>query len=131
MTDTLALLPKTPDWIDGLCREIDTLKFSSAFDCFAADAVLAFGVKQISGAPAMQAFFVQIDAPLDIEHRILEVWAGRTTTYLRGEADMAKKGMPETRVLAPFMWLFRVDQERGPITHWYVTAGPLAVDKVM
>jgi hypothetical protein len=37
----------------ALCREIDTLKFTSAFDCFSPDAVPAFGVKQISGAPVM------------------------------------------------------------------------------
>ena len=79
----------------------------------------------------MQAFFVQIDAPLDIDHRILEVWAGSTTTYVRGEADMAKKESPQIRVVAPFMWLFRREHESGPITHWYVTAGPLATDKVL
>jgi hypothetical protein len=131
MTDTLTLESRTPNWIDALCQEIDTLKFTSAFDCFSADAVLSFGVKQISGAPAMQAFFVQIDAPLDIDHRILEVWAGSTTTYVRGEADMAKKESPQIRVVAPFMWLFRREHESGPITHWYVTAGPLATDKVL
>jgi hypothetical protein len=71
MSNTFTLLDKTPDWIKALCREIDTLKFASAFDTFTPDAILAFGVKQITGASAMQAFFVKIDSPLNIDHRIL------------------------------------------------------------
>jgi len=128
---TITLLPQTPDWIDALCREIDTLEFTAAFDRFSADAVLAFGVTEVTGAAAMQAFFVKIDSPLDIKHRILEVWAGSTTTFVRGEAEMAKKQSPETRVVAPFMWLFRQDHEGGPVTHWHVTAGPLATENVL
>ena len=107
MSKTLTLLDRTPDWIGALCREIDTLKFASAFDTFTPDAILAFGVKQITGASAMQAFFVKIDSPLNIDHRILEVWDGEMTTYVRGEAEMAKKAEPNTKVTAPFMWLFR------------------------
>jgi hypothetical protein len=84
------------NWIEALCREIDTLKFASAFDTFTPDAILAFGVKQITGASAMQAFFVKIDSPpLNIDHRILEVWDGEMTTYVRGEAEMAKQGGTE------------------------------------
>jgi thiamine pyrophosphate-dependent acetolactate synthase large subunit-like protein len=52
MSNTLTLLDRTPDWIEALCREIDTLKFASAFDTFTPDAILAFGVKQITGASA-------------------------------------------------------------------------------
>jgi hypothetical protein len=55
MSNTLTLFDRTPDWIEALCREIDTLKFASAFDTFTPDAILAFGVKQITGASAMQA----------------------------------------------------------------------------
>jgi hypothetical protein len=32
----------------------------------------------------MQAFFVKIDSRLNINHRILEIWDGETTTYVRG-----------------------------------------------
>jgi hypothetical protein len=64
-------------------------------------------VKQITGASAMQAFFVKIGSPLNIDHRILEVWDGDMTTFVRGEAEMAKKAEPNTKVTAPFMWLFR------------------------
>src|SRR6266576_5785295 len=106
MPNTLTLLDRTPDWIEALCREIDTLKFASVFDTFTPDAILAFGVKQITGASAMQAFFVKIDTPLNIDHRILEVWDGDMTTFVRGEAEMAKKAEPNTKVTAPFMWLF-------------------------
>jgi hypothetical protein len=38
----------------------------------------------------MQSFFVKIDSPLNINHRILEVWPGEKTTYFRGEAEKAK-----------------------------------------
>lgn len=130
MAKTLALLLATPDWRVGLCHEIDTLEFKSAFDCFAGNAVLGFGVTYIAGPVAMQAFFVQIDSPLDIKHRILEVWSGGTT-YVRGEAELATRDQPETQILAPFMWLFRRDRGGGPVVHWSVTAGPLATDKML
>jgi hypothetical protein len=131
MTKTLLLLEATPDWIDALCREIDTLDFTSAFDCFEPDAVMEFGVKQITGAATMQAFFVKIDGPLNIDHRILEVWDGATTTYVRGEASMAKKEKPDAKVTAPFMWLFRRDSPDRLFVHWYITAGPLETDSVL
>jgi hypothetical protein len=57
-----------------------------------------------TGVSPMQAFFVKIDSPLNIDHRILEVWDGEMTTYVRGEAEMAKKAEPDTKVTAPFMW---------------------------
>jgi hypothetical protein len=34
MSNTLTVLDGTPNWIEALCREIDTLKFASAFDTF-------------------------------------------------------------------------------------------------
>jgi hypothetical protein len=95
------------------------------------DAILAFGVKQITGASAMQAFFVKIDSPLNIDHRILEVWDGEMTTYVRGEAEMAKKAEPNTKVTAPFMWLFRRDAPGGRFSRWFITAGPLETDSVL
>jgi hypothetical protein len=48
----------------------------------------------------MQALFVKIDGPLNIDHCILEVWDGATTTYVRGEAEMAKKDNPFTAIKA-------------------------------
>jgi hypothetical protein len=131
MSNTLTLLDRTPDWVEALCREIDTLKFASAFDTFTPDAILAFGVKQITGAPAMQAFFVKIDSPLNIDHRFLEVWDGETTTYVRGEAEMAKKTEPDKKVTAPFMWLFRRDAANGRFSRWFITAGPLKTESVL
>ena len=123
MSNTLTLLHGTPDRVEALCREIDTLKFASAFDTFTPDAILAFGVKQITGAPAMQAFFVKIDSPLNIDHRILEVWDGET--------EMAKKAEPESTVTAPFMWLFRRAAADGRLSSWFITAGPLKTESVL
>jgi len=131
MSNTLTLQDRTPDWVEALCREIDTLKFASAFDTFTPDAILAFGVKQITGASAMQAFFVKIDSALNIDHRILEVWDGETTTYVRGEAEMAKKTEPDSKVMAPFMWLFRRDAPHGSFSRWFITAGPLETESVL
>jgi hypothetical protein len=131
MSNTLTLQDRTPDWVDALCREIDTLKFTSAFNTFTLDAILAFGVKQITGASAMQTFFVKIDSPLNIDHRILEVWDGETTTYVRGEAEMAKKTEPDKKVTAPFMWLFRRDAADRRLSRWFITAGPLKTESVL
>jgi hypothetical protein len=39
----------------------------------------------------MKDFFVKIDSPLEISHRILETWSGDGYHFVRGEADMAKK----------------------------------------
>ena len=44
---------------------------------------------------------------------LLEVWDGDMTTFVRGEAEMAKKAEPNTKVTAPFMWLFRRDALGG------------------
>jgi hypothetical protein len=88
-------------------------------------------VKQITGASAMQAFFVKINSPLNIDHRILEVWDGDMTTFVRGEAEMAKKAKPNTKVTAPFMWLFRRDAPGGRFSRWFITAGPLETDSVL
>ena len=87
------------------------------------DAIQAFGVKQITGASAMQAFFVKIDSPLNIDHRILEVWDGET--------EMAKKAEPEITVTAPFMWLFRRAAADGRLSSWFITAGPLKTESVL
>jgi hypothetical protein len=113
MSNTLTLLDRTPDWIEALCREIDTLKFASAFDTFTPDAILAFGVKQITGASAMQAFFVKIDSPLNIDHRILEVWDGDMTTFVRGEAEMAKKAEPNTTLSSNYTSAIRSAGQDG------------------
>jgi hypothetical protein len=53
------------------------------------------------------------------------------TTYLRGEAEMAKKAEPNTKVTAPFMWLFRRDAPGGRFSRWFITAGPLEIDSVL
>jgi hypothetical protein len=70
-------------------------------------------------------------SPLNIEHRILEVWDGETTTFVRGEAEMAKKAEPESKVTAPFMWLFRRAAADGRFSSWFITAGPLKTESVL
>jgi hypothetical protein len=53
------------------------------------------------------------------------------TTFVRGEAEMAKKVAPNTKVTAPFMWLFRRDAPDGRFNRWFITAGPLETDSVL
>src|SRR5450755_4251958 len=107
MSNTLTLLDTTPDWIESLCREIDTLRFASAFDTFTPDAILAFGVKQITGASAMLAFFVKIDSPLNIDHRILEVGILVPSTVF-----LAKRSFRSAVGHLP--WRIRLPQTRTP-----------------
>jgi hypothetical protein len=45
----------------------------------------------------MKDFFVKIDRPLEISHRILETWSGDGYHFVRGEADMAKKRLQHAR----------------------------------
>jgi len=44
---------------------------------------------------------------------LLHARDGNMTTFVRGEAEMAKKAEPNTKVTAPFMWLIRRDAPGG------------------
>ncbi|MEV2211339.1 nuclear transport factor 2 family protein [Streptomyces sp. NPDC050997] len=92
-----------------------------------------FGTAHIHGVEAIKAFFVKIDAPLNITHEVLEYWAaGDGVRLLRGEATMAKKSDPDKVVRAPFMHIFYLDQEEPVrVRELRITAGPLQTDAVM
>ncbi|MFF9585740.1 nuclear transport factor 2 family protein [Streptomyces achromogenes] len=120
-----------PRWIGQLMREIDTLDFGEGFARMTDDTEMFFGTAHVVGAEAVKAFFVTIDEPLHIEHTVLECWdAPDGVLFLRGEAVMAKKTDPDTIVRAPFMHLYRLDDD-GRIRTLHVTAGPLRTDAVM
>ncbi|MER5516755.1 nuclear transport factor 2 family protein [Streptomyces sp. NPDC002763] len=132
MTDT-AHATAVPDWVLKFMEAIDTLDFDEGFAPVTEDTDMYFGTARIHGAEAIKAFFVKIDAPLNITHEVLEYWAaGDGVRLLRGEATMAKKSEPDRVVRAPFMHIFYLDQE-GPVRvrELRITAGPLQTDAVM
>ncbi|MEE1801204.1 MULTISPECIES: nuclear transport factor 2 family protein [unclassified Streptomyces] len=132
MTDTAHATP-VPDWVLKFMDAIDTLNFDEGFAPLAEDTDMYFGTEHIHGVEAIKAFFVKIDAPLNITHEVLEYWAaGEGVRLLRGEATMAKKSEPDRVVRAPFMHIFYLDQEEPVrVRELRITAGPLQTDAVM
>jgi SnoaL-like domain len=122
-----------PQWLLQIMNEIDTLKFGDGFSCMTEDTDMYFGTGHVHGAEAIKAFFVRIDEPLNITHRVLEFWAADDgACFLHGEAVMAKKTDPGTAVRAPFMHIYYLDEgEPVRIRALRITAGPLQTDAVM
>ncbi|MCK7626479.1 nuclear transport factor 2 family protein [Streptomyces sp. RS10V-4] len=120
-----------PTWVRQLMQEIDTLDFGEGFARTTDDTEMFFGTAHVTGTEAIKAFFIAIDEPLHIEHTILECWdTPDGTLFLRGEATMAKKTDPDTTVQAPFMHLYRLD-DNEKIHTIHITAGPLQTDTIM
>jgi hypothetical protein len=122
----------TPDWILQIMREIDTLQFGPGFSHMNHDTDMFFGTTHVRGVEAIEAFFVKIDEPLNIEHDVLECWTAKNVCMLRGEATMAKKTDPNRFVRAPFMHIYYLDGADTPSVHTLrVTAGPLQTDAML
>ncbi len=122
-----------PDWVLEFMDAIDTLDFGKGFAPLTEDTDMYFGTAHIHGVEAIKAFFVKIDAPLNITHEVLEYWTADDGAHLlRGEATMAKKSEPDHVVRAPFMHIFHLDQEEPvSVRTLRITAGPLQTDAVM
>ncbi|MEU9099528.1 nuclear transport factor 2 family protein [Streptomyces sp. NPDC048361] len=122
-----------PDWVLAFMDAIDTLDFTDGFAPLTEDTDMYFGTAHVHGVEAIKAFFVKIDAPLNITHEVLECWtADNGVRLLRGEAVMAEKSRPEHVVRAPFMHIFDLAQEEPVrVRTLRVTAGPLRTDSVM
>ncbi|PWI42567.1 nuclear transport factor 2 family protein [Streptomyces sp. ICBB 8177] len=122
-----------PDWVLRFMDAIDTLDFGEGFAPLTEDTDMYFGTAHVHGAEAIKAFFVKIDAPLDITHEVLEYWtADHGVRLLRGEATMARKSEPDRVVVAPFTHIFTLDREDPVrVRTLRVTAGPLRTDAVM
>lgn len=132
MTDT-AHATAVPDWVLKFMEAIDTLDFDEGFAPVTEDTDMYFGTAHLHGAEAIKAFFVKIDAPLNITHEVLEYWTAEDgVRLLRGEATMAKKSDPDHVVRAPFTHIFYLGQEEPlRIRALRITAGPLRTDTVM
>ncbi|MFB7510957.1 nuclear transport factor 2 family protein [Streptomyces broussonetiae] len=127
-----------PEWVLRIMNEIDTLRFGDGFARMTDDTEMYFGTEHVVGVEAIKAFFVRIDAPLNITHRVLECWTAADGVHLlRGEATMAKKTRPDVVVRAPFMHIFQLGADGTKsgapayIKTWRITAGPLRTDAVM
>ncbi|AEW97644.1 MULTISPECIES: hypothetical protein [Streptomycetaceae] len=122
-----------PEWVIQIMREIDTLSFGEGFARMTEETEMFFGTAHVTGAEAIKAFFVKIDAPLHITHEVLEHWSAPDGVHLlRGEAVMARRDDPGTVVRAPFMHIYRLDDaEPAHIRTLHVTAGPLRTDAVL
>jgi len=132
MTHTAHATP-APEWVLKFMNAIDTLEFDEGFAPLTEDTDMFFGTAHVHGVEAIKAFFVKIDGPLIITHKILEFWAtGDGVRLLRGEATMAKKTEPDRVVRAPFMHIFYLaDEETIRVRELRITAGPLQTDTVM
>jgi hypothetical protein len=121
-----------PGWVGAAFEAIDELVFDDRFSCFTPDTDMYFGAEHVHGRAAIEKFFVRIDEPLDIVHRVVETWTVSVTTIVRGEADMAKKTSPDEVVTAPFIHIYEMaDTDVPTIRTLHVCAGPLATDKVL
>ncbi|MFE9404097.1 nuclear transport factor 2 family protein [Streptomyces sp. NPDC006530] len=122
-----------PAWVLKFMDAIDTLEFDEGFAPLTEASDMFFGTEHLHGVEAIKAFFVKIDAPLNITHKVLEYWAADDGVHLlRGEATMAKKSAPDRVVRAPFMHIFYLDREEPVrVRTLRMTAGPLETDVVM
>jgi hypothetical protein len=131
MTHTVAAAAP-PEWLLQIMHEIDTLEFGDGFAHMTADTEMYFGTGHFVGAEAIKAFFVKIDAPLNITHDVIEFWTAGSVCMLRGEATVAKKTQPDNVVCAPFMHIYYLDDGQPVrIKTLRITAGPLQTDAVM
>jgi hypothetical protein len=120
-----------PVWVEQIMDEIDTLEFGPGFSHLDDASTMYFGAAVIHGVEAIKAFFVKIDEPLNVEHKVLEAWEADHTVLLRGEATMAKKTSPDEVVQAPFMHIYYLTAGTEHISTLRITAGPLQTDAVM
>lgn len=125
MPETMTKLEQVPNWLSSLCSGLDTLSLSSPFEKFSQDVELIFGDKSSNGVEEMKAFFIHMDSPLDTKHEVFEVWSGSGRTYVRGQAELAKKQEPNSKTTVPFQWMFYDDpNDTAHLRMWRVTAGP-------
>ena len=132
MPETLIRQEYAPEWVQQIFREIDTLQFGPGFAHLDAHTEMQFGTAIIRGVEAIQAFFVKIDSPLEIEHRIHDFWDGGTTQILRGDVVLRKKGSQDPFVTTPLMQIFYLDADQPDrLARWFIVNGPIKTDAVI
>ncbi len=130
MSKTLIHQEHAPEWVQQIFREIDTLQFGPGFAHLTEHTEMQFGTATIRGVEAIKAFFIKIDSPLEIEHRIHDFWDGGDTKILRGDAVLRRKGSAEAPVTTPLMQIFYLAAE-GVVARWFIVNGPIKTDAVL
>ena len=132
MTETLVRLQEAPKWVREIFKEIDTLQFGPGFSHLTEQTVMEFGTATVKGAQAIKQFFIKIDSPLEIEHRIHDFWDGGVTKILRGDAVLRKKGSKDDPLTTPFMQIFYMDADKSDeLRSWFIVNGPIKTDSVI
>jgi hypothetical protein len=93
---------------------------------------MEFGTATVKGAQAIKQFFIKIDSPLEIEHRIHDFWDGGMTKILRGDAVLRKKGSNDEPITTPLMQIFYMDVDKSDeLRRWFIVNGPINTDSVI
>jgi hypothetical protein len=130
--DTLKKLAAPPDWILRLYKEIDSLKFGSAFECFTPETEMVFGTARVKGTEAIKEFFVKIDSPLNSKHRVHEFWDGDRVKIIVGDAVISKKSDPKTEITPPLVNIFYMsDSDPAKVQKLLIVAGPFDTDTLV
>jgi hypothetical protein len=132
MAEILIHQQEAPQWVKEIFKEIDTLQFGSGFSHLTEQTVMEFGTATVKGAQAIKQFFIKIDSPLEIEHRIHDFWDGGATKILRGDAVLRKKGSDDELITTPLMQIFYMDADKSnELSRWFIVNGPIKTEGVL
>ncbi len=123
MSSIMSKLDSSPQWVDLIVSEIDSLRFEAGFQRLASDAEMQFGCRRSIGPEAIQEHFRNLHVSINTKHEVLEVWSGSSQTYVRGEVRMTKKENGSKPSVEPFQWMF-YEVGNDSIHRWLITAGP-------
>ena len=129
MHEVLRRHDEAPDWLLGILKEIDALRFGPEFERFLPDAELMFGAMHARGIPAIMNLFLDLTGDLRTRHTIHEFWSGRRTNLFRGDVTMVKKLDDSRTIVAPTVQFFTMGGRRlDRIAALRIVAGPLGFD---
>jgi hypothetical protein len=132
MAETLIHQQEAPKWVKDIFKEIDTLQFGTGFSHLTEQTVMEFGTATVKGVQAIKQFFIRIDSPLEIEHRIHDFWDGGAIQILRGDAVLRKKGSNDEPTTTPLMQIFYMDADKSDeLSRWFIVNGPIKTDSVI
>ena len=106
MQEVLRHQDEAPDWLLGILREIDALRFGPEFERFLPDAELMFGAMHARGATAIMNLFLDLTGDLRTRHTVHEFWSGRRNNLFRGDVTMVKKSDDSRTIVAPTVQFF-------------------------
>ena len=132
MPQTLIHQQEAPEWIKQIFEGIDTLKFSPGFSHLTEQTVMEFGTATVIGSQAIKEFFIKIDSPLKIKHRIYEFWDGGLIKILRGDAVLRKRCSNAKPITTPLVMIFYMTPEKNDkLRRWFIVNGPIKTESVI